>query len=207
MSNDCTLYIVDDDDPVRDSLTLLLTAQGAKVKSYASAINFLNDYRYEGPGILIADIRMPDMTGLELQDRIVAQKIPLPIIFITGHGDIPLAVSTVKKGASAFIEKPFSDKDLKVHIDRLYSEAYEMYAVYQERVTYQKLYERLTERERSVLNLISNGRLNKQIADDLSISIKTVEAHRANIMEKLEASTVADLMRIFFKINEHKREP
>jgi FixJ family two-component response regulator len=142
---------------------------------------------------------MPGMSGLQLQEQLIERKATLPIIFITGHGDVNMAVSTMKKGAVDFIEKPFNLEDIKPIISRFLDQAYEQM---QEALTQQEvdsLLARLTGREEQVLERIVAGRLNKQIADDLSISIKTVEAHRANIMEKLEVSTVADLMKIVLK--------
>jgi FixJ family two-component response regulator len=190
------IYIVDDDEAVRDSLRWLLEANGYTVRSYAGAEEFLTAYDPNQVGVLIADVRMPGMSGLELQETLIARKAPLPIVFITGHGDVPMAVSTMKKGAVDFLEKPFNEADLRNIVAGMLSQAYERVHDAQVQRDQQAVLGRLTAREQQVLERIVAGRLNKQIAGDLNISIKTVEAHRANIMEKLEVTTVADLMKI-----------
>ncbi|MGS1116160.1 response regulator transcription factor [Castellaniella sp. UC4442_H9] len=190
------IYIVDDDEAVRDSLRWLLEANGYTVRSYAGAEEFLSAYDSDQVGVLIADVRMPGMSGLELQETLIARKAPLPIVFITGHGDVPMAVSTMKKGAVDFLEKPFNEADLRNIVAGMLNEAYERVHEAQMQRDQQAVLSRLTAREQQVLERIVAGRLNKQIAGDLNISIKTVEAHRANIMEKLEVTTVADLMKI-----------
>lgn len=191
-----TVFIVDDDEAVRDSLRWLLEANGYRVKSFGSAEDFLEAYDPEQIGILIVDVRMPGMSGLELQEELIARNAPLPIVFITGHGDVPMAVSTIKKGAIDFLEKPFNETDLRAIVARMLQEANERASQAQAKRNQQAVLGRLTSREQQVLERIVAGRLNKQIAGDLNISIKTVEAHRANIMEKLEVTTVADLMKI-----------
>ena len=191
-----TIYIVDDDEAVRDSLRWLLEANGYAVRSYAGAEQFLAAYEPEQVGVLIADVRMPGMSGLELQEALIARKAPLPIVFITGHGDVPMAVSTMKKGAVDFLEKPFNEADLRNIVASMLDQAYDRVHDAQIHRDQQAVLGRLPAREQQVLERIVAGRLNKQIAGDLNISIKTVEAHRANIMEKLEVTTVADLMKI-----------
>jgi FixJ family two-component response regulator len=136
------------------------------------------------------------MSGLELQEELIARKAPLPIVFITGHGDVPMAVSTMKKGAIDFLEKPFNETDLRNIVARMLEQAAERVNQAMAQKNHEAVLGRLTAREQQVLERIVAGRLNKQIAGDLNISIKTVEAHRANIMEKLEVTTVADLMKI-----------
>lgn len=191
-----TVYIVDDDEAVRDSLRWLLEANGYRVKSFSSAEEFLGAYDPDEVAVLIVDVRMPGMSGLELQEELLARQAPLPIVFITGHGDVPMAVSTIKKGAVDFLEKPFNETDLRGIVARMLQQAAEKAALLQAQRDQQAVLNRLTSREQQVLERIVAGRLNKQIAGDLNISIKTVEAHRANIMEKLEVTTVADLMKI-----------
>jgi len=191
-----TVYVVDDDEAVRDSLQWLLEGKDYRVKCFDSSESFLSRFDPREVACLIADIRMDGMSGLELQDRLVERKSPLPIVFITGHGDVPMAVNTMKKGAVDFIEKPFDQAALKTLVDRLLVEARERAAASERQRMSEALLAKLTPREEQVLERIVAGRLNKQIADDLGISIKTVEAHRANIMDKVNAKTVADLMRI-----------
>jgi two-component system, LuxR family, response regulator TtrR len=139
---------------------------------------------------------MDGMSGLELQDRLLERRSPLPVTFITGHGDVPMAVTTMKKGAEDFIEKPFKEDELVALVEKMLERARLDFSKHQEAASRDALLSRLTTREAQVLERIVAGRLNKQIADDLGISIKTVEAHRANIMEKLNANTVADLLKI-----------
>ncbi len=191
-----TIFIVDDDEAVRDSLRWLLEANGYRVKSFSGAEEFLQAYDPEQVGVLIVDVRMPGMSGLELQETLIARQAPLPIVFITGHGDVPMAVSTMKKGAVDFLEKPFNESDLREIVARMLEDAAERVSQARAKRDQQAVLSRLTAREQQVLERIVAGRLNKQIAGDLNISIKTVEAHRANIMEKLEVTTVADLMKI-----------
>ena len=179
-----TVYVVDDDEAVRDSLQWLLEGKDYRVRCFESAEAFLS--RYDAGG----------MTGLELQNRLLESRSPLPIVFITGHGDVPMAVDTMKKGAMDFIQKPFKEDQLVSLVERMLETARESFSVHQQAASRDALLSKLTLRESQVLERIVAGRLNKQIADDLGISIKTVEAHRANIMEKLSANTVADLLKI-----------
>lgn len=191
-----TVYVVDDDEAVRDSLQWLLEGEGYRVRCFESAEAFLSRYDAREVACLIVDIRMAGMNGLELQNRLIETQSPLPIVFITGHGDVPMAVDTMKKGAMDFIQKPFKEDHLVGLVEGMLERAKETFAEYQLAISRDALLSKLTLRESQVLERIVAGRLNKQIADDLGISIKTVEAHRANIMEKLSANTVADLLKI-----------
>ena len=191
-----TVYVVDDDEGVRDSLQWLLEGKDYRVRCFDSAETFLTRYDAREVACLIVDIRMAGMTGLDLQDRLIERKSPLPIVFITGHGDVPMAVNTMKKGAVDFIQKPFEEEALVNLVERMLEQAKEVFSDQQQSASRDALLAKLTTREAQVLERIVAGRLNKQIADDLGISIKTVEAHRANIMEKLNANTVADLLKI-----------
>jgi FixJ family two-component response regulator len=188
--------IIDDDEAVRDSLQWLMESKNFQVLAYASANEFLSTWEPNKTACLILDIRMPGMTGVELHDELVRQGHQVSVIFITGHGDVQMAVSRMKKGAVDFLQKPFDQDELcnlaRNAIDReqLKRASAKKLTAAQERLA------KLTARESQVLERIVAGRLNKQIADDLSISIKTVEAHRSNIMDKLNARTMADLMRI-----------
>lgn len=191
-----TVYIVDDDEAVRDSLRWLLEANTYRVKAFASAEAFLSEYREGQAGVLIVDVRMPGMSGLQLQEELLSRKSLMPVVFITGHGDVPMAVNTIKKGAVDFLEKPFNETDLREIVSRMFEQAKDNLKRFTAQREHDALLGRLTAREQQVLERIVAGRLNKQIADDLGISIKTVEAHRANIMEKLQVTTVADLMKV-----------
>ena len=191
-----TVYVVDDDEAVRDSLQWLLEGKDYRVRCFDSGETFLGRYDPKEVACLIVDIRMGGMTGLELQERLIERKSPLPIVFITGHGDVPMAVDTMKKGALDFIQKPFEEEQLVSIVERMLEVAKESFSESLQAASRHALISKLTTRETQVLERIVAGRLNKQIADDLGISIKTVEANRANIMEKLNANTVADLLKI-----------
>ena len=191
-----TVYIVDDDEAVRDSLQWLLEGKDYRVHCFDSAETFLSRYDPREIACLIVDIRMGGMSGLELQDRLLERQSPLPLVFITGHGDVPMAVDTMKKGALDFIQKPFKEEELLALMERMQAKARDAFAGHLKAASREALLAKLTTRESQVLERIVASRLNKQIADDLGISIKTVEAHRANIMEKLGANTVADLLKI-----------
>ena len=191
-----TVYVVDDDDAIRDSLRWLLEANDYKVELYDSGESFIAKYDPNAIAVLVLDVRMPGMTGLEVQEHLLARKADLPIIFITGHGDVPMAVRALKKGAVDFIEKPFQQAALKAQVEHMLNEARERRMKNERQSLNEALLAKLTPREQQVLERIVAGRLNKQIADDLGISIKTVEAHRASIMDKTNSGTVADLMRV-----------
>ena len=191
-----TVYVVDDDDAIRDSLRWLLEANDYKVELYDSGESFIAKYDPNAIAVLVLDVRMPGMSGLEVQEHLLARKADLPIIFITGHGDVPMAVRALKKGAVDFIEKPFQQAALKAQVEHMLNEARERRMKNERQSLNEALLAKLTPREQQALERIVAGRLNKQIADDLGISIKTVEAHRASIMDKTNSGTVADLMRV-----------
>ncbi|KPF68974.1 LuxR family transcriptional regulator [beta proteobacterium AAP99] len=196
MNDKDMVYVVDDDEAVRDSLAWLLEGAGYRVQAFDSAESFLDRFDANKVSVLVLDIRMPGMTGLELQEVLTQRGALVPVIFITGHGDVPMAVQAMKLGAADFLEKPFNETILR----ELVAKMMEIARVRREdavaRAQNEALVAKLTQRERQVLERIMAGRLNKQIADDLSISIKTVEAHRASIMTKLDVNTVAELMRV-----------
>ena len=181
------VYLVDDDEALRDSLVWLLESQGFQVAAYASAEDFLANWQPDLSGCLLLDVRMPGMNGLELHERLKARFSTLPVIFITGHGDVPMAVSALKGGAADFIEKPFNDADLLRLVSQCLSREREEGARRRQGAEVSRRLAQLTVREREVLDLIIAGKLNKQIADTLGISIKTVEVHRARVMEKMGA--------------------
>ncbi len=191
---DQTIHIVDDDEALRDSLIWLLESEGYQAATYASAEDFLAAWTPEMRGCILLDVRMPGMSGLELFDKLVTQHNTLPVAFITGHGDVPMAVGALKKGAVDFIEKPFNDRDMLKLIEQCLTSDREQHIQRRQDAETARRLEQLTSREREVLELIVQGRLNKQIADDLGISIKTVEVHRARVMEKMNVSSLAELV-------------
>ena len=188
------IYLVDDDEALRDSLVWLLESQGFKVEAFASAEAFLRAWRPEFNGCLLLDVRMPGMSGLELHERLRAHYCTLPVIFITGHGDVPMAVAALKKGAVDFFEKPFNDAELLRLVSQCLVSERESRARRRQDAEVSRRLDQLTQREREVLDLIIVGKLNKQIADVLGISIKTVEVHRARVMEKMAAQSLAELV-------------
>ena len=189
-----TVFIVDDDPAVRDSLRWLLESMRLKVLTFESAEKFLNYYTMHMIGCLILDVRMPGMSGLQLQQFLTKQKHALPIIFITGHGDIPMAVRAMQAGAMYFLEKPFEDQILLDYVnealalDKENQQARIRLAMIQARIS------NLTEREREVMNLVTNNHSNKEIAEKLGVSVKTVEFHRSHMMEKMHAHSLIDLV-------------
>jgi len=190
-----TIFIVDDDAGMRSSLRALLQSGNFPVRDYPSALAFLDDNIKIG-GCLIADVRMPEMTGWELQDEVVRRAISLPVIFITGHGDVSLAVRAMRAGAVDFIEKPFNDETLFASVNR----ALEIGAADRNRSAEVQhaleVLSCLTARERQVLEQLVTGHSNKMAAFELSISPRTIEIHRARVMDKLHAASLADLVRI-----------
>ena len=193
--NDDQVFVVDDDADIRDSMRMLLEVAGFKVRSYTSAKHFLVD-DHPKHGCLIADIRMPDMSGLELQEEVVRRHIDLPIVIITGHGDVPLAVQAMKAGAVDFLEKPFNDDLMLASIRRALEIGSRARSRAAESRAAQDLLSALTPRERGVLDKLVQGRSNKLVAHELGISPRTVEIHRAHIMSKMEASSLSDLVRL-----------
>jgi RNA polymerase sigma factor (sigma-70 family) len=189
-----SVYVVDDDEAMRDSLRWLLESAGYRVSSYSTAERFLAAFRRDHASCLVLDVRLTGITGLELQQELNRRGESLPIIFITGHGDVPMAVEAVKNGAFHFLEKPFKDAQILRLIEQAATERTPgALAQAQRRCAAAKL-ETLTQREREVMDLVVQGRKNKQIAEDLGISVKTVEAHRARAMEKMDVSSVAELV-------------
>jgi len=200
------IFIVDDDEDVRVSLQTLLKAEGYAAETFESAMAFLASDAPTRRGCLIADIRMPDMDGLALQEELVRRKAELPVIIVTGHGDVPLAVRAMKAGAVDFLEKPYDEEVLLASIRRALAAAEEA----SERAA--SLHEAeariasLTEREREVLDLLAAGKANKVIAYELDISPRTVEIHRARVMEKMRAKSLAELVRMVVAIDERRSE-
>ncbi|MCE9641514.1 MAG: response regulator [Betaproteobacteria bacterium] len=188
--------MVDDDQAVARSLRWLIESVRLKVETFASAQAFLDGYDAAKPGCLVLDVRMPGMSGIELQERLTAQRIRVPIIFITGHGDVQMAVRAVQAGAFDFIEKPFNDQDLLDRMQRAISFDSERRERDTQRAQLGALFTSLTPREREVMDLVVEGMSNKAVANTLGLSAKTVEVHRAKVMEKMNARSVSDLVRM-----------
>ena len=200
MSTHPTVHIIDDDDDVRDSLAFLLDTAGLHVEAYASAPAFLAALPSGPRGCVVTDARMPDMTGLELLKRLKAEKLALPVIVMTGHGDVPLAVEAMKAGAADFIEKPFDDEVLLAAVEAALEQ--EKGDHREDRVT-AEIEERLaalTARERQVLAGLIEGHANKRIAFDLDISARTVEIYRANVMTKMKVRSLPELVRLVLRV-------
>jgi len=190
-----TIFVVDDDQAARESLRWLISSIGLEVETFASAQEFLDVYDPSRPGCLLVDVRMPGMSGLELQKRLAENPHCLPVIVVTGHGDVQMAVRAMKDGAFDFIEKPYNDQVLLDLVNRAVQECERRQNESSGQQEIASLIESLTPREREVMDMIVEGNTNKQIANRLDISDKTVEAHRAKVMEKLQASSLADLIR------------
>jgi two-component system, LuxR family, response regulator FixJ len=197
-----TVFIVDDDEAVRSSLRLLIKSVGLIPSALASAREFLEKYDPAQPGCLVLDVRMPDMSGLELQEQLNRQGAVIPVIFITGHGDVPMAVEAMQAGAFDFLQKPFRDQDLIDRIQRALEKDRSNRAVLNERSLIRERLETLTPREREVLEMVSSGKPNKIMAADLGVSQRTVEIHRARVMEKMGASSLAQLVRMVMDLAE-----
>ena len=191
-----TVFVVDDDEAVRTSLRLLLKSVGLPVETFASAQEFLDQFDPDRAGCLGLDIRMPGMSGLELQQHLNDRHSIMPIVFITGHGDVPMAVEAMQAGAVDFIQKPFRDQDLIDRINRALEKDREMRSELRERDEIRRRMSQLTPREREVLELVTQGKANKVIAGDLNVSQRTVEIHRARVMEKMGANSLAHLVRM-----------
>jgi FixJ family two-component response regulator len=197
-----TIFVVDDDAAVRDALKMLLRSVGQAVETYGSGQEFLDTYSEDRPGCLVLDIRMPGMSGLELQQKLNEKHSILPIIFITGHGDVPMAVEAMQAGAVDFIQKPFRDQDLIDRINQALEKDAANRAALGERNDIRRRLETLTPREREVLDLVVHGKANKVIAGDLKLSQRTVEIHRARVMEKMQASSLAHLVRMVLEVGQ-----
>ena len=191
-----TVFVVDDDQAVRDSLADLMDSVGLKVQTYATAMDFLADYSAERLGCLVLDIRMPGMSGLELQKELNRRESMLPLILITGHGDVPMAVQAIREGALDFIQKPFRDQELLDRVNQALNSCNKQQDSQQQTQSVKKHIHDLTPREHQVMQMIVEGKANKVIAIDLQLSQRTIEVHRKNVMQKLEAHSLAELVRI-----------
>lgn len=201
MTTEFLVYIVDDEDDVRDALLELLDSVGIKATSFSSADQFMAEFNPKMAGCLVLDIRMPGMSGLELQKQLYEMDSTLPIIFITGHADVPMAIEAMKRGAVEFIQKPFREQALLDSINTAMENARQSLTHNIEKKQALERLNSLTEREREALVLISDGHPNKVIADKMGISQRTVENHRANLLEKMKAKSIAALIKLSLLAN------
>ena len=203
MTSGKTVYVVDDDSGVRQALSSLLRSVGLRVETFGTAHEFLDSQRADMPSCLVLDVSLPDGSGLDLPNELHNLDVPLPIIFITGHGTIPMSVRAMKSGALEFLTKPFRDEDLLGAIDIALERDREARADRSEQAEARGRIDRLTPREREVLYLVVTGKMNKQIAAQLGTAEQTVKQHRGRVMRKLEVSSVAELVRVVERASGH----
>jgi two-component system, LuxR family, response regulator FixJ len=197
-----TVYIVDDDPAVQQALRLSFRSVGYKAEVFASAAQFLAIYSEHLSGCILLDVRMPDMSGMELQEQLNQRHSILPIIFMTGHGDVAMAVTAMQSGALDFVQKPFNDQDLLDRVAQAISRDALNRSVLQEKHEIRKRLDSLTPREREIMDMVVDGKANKVIAGDLQLSQRTVEIHRARVMEKMLATSLAHLVRMVIAVDE-----
>jgi len=195
-----TIFIVDDDTAMQDSLSWLIETIGYPVKTYSSAQEFLDAYDPQLPGCLILDVRLPGMSGLQLQQKLRTDNINIPVIIITGHGDVPMAVKAMQQGAQVFLEKPFRDQDLLDNIQEALETDGKNREKYAASACVEIYIESLTPREKEVMDLMVVGHTNREIAEHCGISIKTVEVHRARVMEKMHANSLPKLVQMVLSL-------
>ena len=196
MTTPATVFVVDDDPDIRDSLSWLMGTVGLAVKTYSSADEFLRDFTADGPGCLVVDIRMPGTSGLDLFETLVGRGEMIPVLFITAHADVPMAIRAMKSGAAEFIEKPFHRQTLLDKVQDAIKLDTSRRALLADREAIRSRFRALTEKEREVLRLIMEGRPNKAIANRLDITPRAVEMRRANLMKKLGAHSIVEMMRL-----------
>ncbi|KAA0687767.1 response regulator transcription factor [Azospirillum brasilense] len=194
-----TVYVVDDDPAMRHSLGWLIGSLGVAVESFSSGEEFLRAVRADRPGCLVTDVRMPGMSGLELQDTLARAGSVLAVVVITGHGDVPMAARAFRAGAVDFIEKPFNDQLLLDRVHEALETSRRAWEAQARKAHVRALLARLTPRERQVAGLVVQGKPNKVIAAEINLSLKTVEVHRHNVMDKLEVASVSDLTRLLIE--------
>jgi RNA polymerase sigma factor (sigma-70 family) len=200
MTSAPVVFVVDDDPSVRSSLKFLLSTVGLHVESFDSADRFLRENRPDGPSCLVLDVRLPGLSGLDFQRELATRKISIPIVFLTGHGDIPMSVRAMKAGAVEFLTKPFRDQDLldavRIALDRDHARREQEKEV----MILERRFESLTSREREVISMVVSGMLNKQIADQLGTAESTVKVQRSRALEKMHAESLVDLVRMIEKL-------
>jgi FixJ family two-component response regulator len=197
-----TVFIVDDEQPVGDSIAMLLSTVGIETRVYREARAFLDDYTADQPGCLLLDVRMPRMSGLELQQELVRHNVALPVIFITGHGDVPMAVEAMRAGALDFIQKPFNDEELIRRVQGALEDDAKQREILRRREEILRRWDGLTPREREVAQRMADGQANKVMAAELGLSERTVELHRARVMQKMEVRSVAQLVRMIIAMRQ-----
>ena len=191
-----TVFVVDDEEAVGDSIAMLLRTVGLAARVYRDPRAFLDDYRPEQPGCLLLDVRMPHLGGLDVQRELARRNVALPVIFITGHGDVPMAVEAMRAGAIDFIQKPFNDDDLIRRVQQALEQDARERELLQRREELERRWQALTPREREIAARIAEGEGNKQVAAGLGISVRTAELHRAHVLRKMGARSIAQLVRM-----------
>ncbi len=206
ISQTSTVFIIDDDEALCEALTYLLNSIHINTETYQSGYHFLNQYDHQRKGCILSDIRMPEMSGLELQKQLKSISNTLPIIFMTGYGDVPIAVQAMREGAFDFVTKPFSNQLLLEQIQKAIQ--YNLnFSKNNENGFSPKDYESLTLREKEIMEKIAQGQMNKEIAFDLALTISTIEMHRANIMKKMKAKSIAQLIKNYMMVKFNLKMP
>ena len=195
-----TVFVVDDEEPVGDSIAMLLRTVGLASRVYRDPRRFLEEYRPEQPGCLVLDVRMPQMGGLEVQKELARLNATLPIIFITGHGDVPMAVEAMRGGAIDFIQKPFNDDELIRRVQKALEQDARDRELLQRHEEIERRWKELTSREREIADRIADGQANKKIAAELGISVRTAELHRARVLQKMGVRSPAQLVRMLIAL-------
>lgn len=196
------VFVVDDEEPVGDSIAMLLRTVGLTARVYNNPRAFLEDYRAEQPGCLLLDVRMPQLGGLELQQELIRRNVTLPIIFISGHGDVPMAVEAMRAGALDFLQKPFNDDELIRRVQKALEQDAQERELVERREEIERRWAELTVRERQVARCIADGKANKVVAAELGISVRTAELHRARILQKMGVRSLAQLVRMLVSIKD-----
>ncbi len=207
MSGRATVFVIDDDESVLKALSRLIRSVGFEVETFPSAGDFLNQRLPDCPSCAVLDVRMPGLSGFDLQEKLKQVGVEIPIIFITGHGDVPMSVRAMKAGAVDFLQKPFNDQELLDAIQRAVSFDQQERRERTEKAEIQDRIDSLTPREKQVLALVVTGMLNKQIGAELGATEKTIKVHRARVMEKMQAASLPDLVRIAEKVGIHGSKP